>query len=72
MGEIIKHGLIKEEDYYSWLKEHIEDIKAKDYEVLRNDSEAAKSKSSGRRGSQRKRRAGLLNFDTPSDIPLKN
>lgn len=35
MGEIIKHGLIKEEGYYSWLKEHIEDIKAKDYEVLR-------------------------------------
>ena len=35
MGEIIKHGLIKDEDYYSWLKEHIEDIKAKDYEVLR-------------------------------------
>ncbi len=36
MGEIIKHGLIKDPHYYSWLKEHREDISNKSYEVLRS------------------------------------
>lgn len=34
MGEIIKHGLIKDIDYYHWLKQNIEGIKKKDYTVL--------------------------------------
>lgn len=33
-GEIIKHGLIKDKEYYVWLKEHIEAIKMRDMEVL--------------------------------------
>lgn len=35
MGEIIKHGLIKDVGYYSWLKANTEKIKAKEYEVLK-------------------------------------
>ena len=34
MGEIIKHGLIKDLDYYNWLKEHIDQVKALDYDAL--------------------------------------
>lgn len=34
-GEIIKHGLIKNKTYYSWLKEHSDKIKARDLETLR-------------------------------------
>jgi 3-dehydroquinate synthase len=35
MGEIIKHGLIKDKSYYEWLKEQSELIKARNYETLR-------------------------------------
>jgi len=34
MGEIIKHGLIKDAPYYSWLKSNHEKIKNKDHETL--------------------------------------
>lgn len=34
MSEIIKHGLIKDRNYYHWIKEHIEQIKSKDIPVL--------------------------------------
>lgn len=34
MAEIIKHGLIKDKQYYQWLKEHVEDIKAKNLDSL--------------------------------------
>ncbi|MBE5967991.1 MAG: 3-dehydroquinate synthase [Lachnospiraceae bacterium] len=34
MGEIIKHGLIKDCNYYTWIKEHTAQIKAKDYTTL--------------------------------------
>lgn len=34
MGEIIKHGLIINKDYYYWLKEHANEIKAKQYDSL--------------------------------------
>ncbi len=34
MGEIIKHGLIKDRAYYEWLKEHQEVIKAKKLTAL--------------------------------------
>ena len=34
MGEIIKHGLIKDMDYYQWMKEHREDILKLDLKVL--------------------------------------
>jgi 3-dehydroquinate synthase len=34
MGEIIKHGLIKDAAYYSWLKENHTDISNKKYEIL--------------------------------------
>lgn len=33
-GEIIKHGLIKDKEYYVWLKEHIDAIKKRDMAVL--------------------------------------
>lgn len=33
MGEVIKHGLIKDREYYEWLKRQAERIKAKDLEV---------------------------------------
>lgn len=33
MGEIIKHGLIKNEEYYVWLKEHKDDILSGDFEA---------------------------------------
>lgn len=35
LGEIIKHGLIKDKDYYSWLKANIDNIKKKDLATLR-------------------------------------
>lgn len=34
-GEIIKHGLIKDKEYYVWLKEHIDAIKKRDMTVLK-------------------------------------
>jgi 3-dehydroquinate synthase len=34
MGEIIKHGLIKDASYYNWLKAHCDAIKSLDYQVL--------------------------------------
>ncbi len=36
MGEIIKHGLIKDLDYYQWLKTQETAIQARDYEALRS------------------------------------
>lgn len=35
MGEIIKHGLIKDSEYYNWLKSNAQGIAAKDYDNLR-------------------------------------
>lgn len=35
LGEIIKHGLIKDSEYYLWLKEHCEEIKKRDMAVLK-------------------------------------
>lgn len=35
MGEIIKHGLIKNSNYYLWLKNNYQDITQKNYNVLR-------------------------------------
>ncbi|MGN0334731.1 MAG: 3-dehydroquinate synthase [Lachnospiraceae bacterium] len=34
MGEILKHGLIRNRDYFIWCIEHAEQIEARDYEVL--------------------------------------
>lgn len=34
MGEILKHGLIKNREYFAWCMEHAEDIQARDYETL--------------------------------------
>lgn len=34
LGEIIKHGLIKDIDYYSWLKSHRDEILSKDTQIL--------------------------------------
>ncbi len=36
MGEIIKHGLIKNLAYYNWLKENHEGIQKKQYDVLKD------------------------------------
>lgn len=33
MGEVIKHGLIMDADYYAWLKEHREEILARDLSI---------------------------------------
>lgn len=35
MGEVIKHGLIKDKDYYEWIRAHVEKIKDRDHETLR-------------------------------------
>ena len=35
-GEIIKHGFIKDKEYYTWLKENIQHIKSHDYDALEN------------------------------------
>ncbi len=35
MGEIIKHGLIKDSAYYRWLKDRRETIRSRSYETLR-------------------------------------
>lgn len=35
MGEVIKHGLIKDSNYYQWIKNHVEEIKARDDEILK-------------------------------------
>ena len=35
MSEIIKHGLIKDADFYTWLSKNLNDIKALDYEILK-------------------------------------
>ena len=34
MGEIIKHGLIQDPAYYSWLTEHYQEVMEKQYEAL--------------------------------------
>ena len=34
MGEIIKHGLIQDPAYYSWLTEHYQEVMDKQYEAL--------------------------------------
>ena len=34
MGEILKHGLIKNKAYFDWCMDHAEAIKARDYETL--------------------------------------
>ncbi len=34
MGEIIKHGLIRDKDYYEWLKDNASDIEARDLEAI--------------------------------------
>lgn len=34
MGEILKHGLIKDRDYFRWCMEHADAIRARDYETL--------------------------------------
>jgi 3-dehydroquinate synthase len=33
-GEIIKHGLIKNNNYYQWLKDNVETIKSREYSAL--------------------------------------
>ena len=35
MGEIIKHGLIKDADYYQWILDNTDGIKSKEYDVLK-------------------------------------
>lgn len=35
-GEIIKHGFIRDKEYYTWLKENIQYIKSHDYDALEN------------------------------------
>lgn len=35
MGEIIKHGLIRDNEYFEWLNENKEKIIAKDFEILK-------------------------------------
>ncbi|HWT74246.1 MAG TPA: 3-dehydroquinate synthase [Mobilitalea sp.] len=35
MGEIIKHGLIKDAEYYTWLKENVAGISQKQYEIIK-------------------------------------
>lgn len=35
MSEIIKHGLIKDADYYVWLRENIDDISSLYYDILK-------------------------------------
>lgn len=34
MAEVIKHGLIKDQDYYDWIKDHKEEILSKDPETM--------------------------------------
>lgn len=34
MGEVIKHGIIRDADFYSFLKENVEDVKSLDSEIL--------------------------------------
>ena len=34
MGEILKHGLIKNREYFEWCVEHFSEIKARDHETL--------------------------------------
>lgn len=33
MGEIIKHGMIKDDNYYLWLQEHAKEIQARDLKI---------------------------------------
>jgi len=35
LGEIIKHGLIKDANYYQWLKEHNNEIKSREVHVMK-------------------------------------
>ncbi|MDD6222173.1 MAG: 3-dehydroquinate synthase [Lachnospiraceae bacterium] len=34
MGEIIKHGIIRDRDYFAWLADHVEEIKSLDPDTL--------------------------------------
>lgn len=35
MGEVIKHGLIKDREYYQWIREHEEEIKDRNKKILK-------------------------------------
>ena len=35
MGEVIKHGLIKDAKYYDWIKDNITPIKEREHEAVR-------------------------------------
>ena len=41
MGEVIKHGIIKDGEYFNWLKENIDGVLNKDYETLKEKGERA-------------------------------
>ena len=34
MGEIVKHGMIKDADYYHWLRQNTDKILNRDYDIL--------------------------------------
>lgn len=35
MGEVIKHGLIKDQEYYLWIQKHVDEIKRRDKQILK-------------------------------------
>lgn len=64
MAEVIKHGLIKNRDYYDWIKDHVSEILTRDYETLEHmiyESCLVKSEVVERDPKEQGERA-LLNF----------
>ena len=35
MGEVIKHGIIRDKEYFNWLMEHVDDVLKKDLSILK-------------------------------------
>lgn len=73
-GEIIKHGFIRDKEYYTWLKENIQHIKSHDYDALENM--IAISCNIKRRVVelilQKKQTGHYLTLDIHLDMPLKS
>jgi len=63
MGEVIKHGLIKDKAYYEWLLEHAEEIQKKEPAALRHTVwKQSDQACSGRGGSHGKGRTQAPEF----------
>ena len=73
MGEIIKHGLIRDASYYQWLKDHQAAIQAHDEDILEEMvyGSCLIKKNVVETDPKEQGIRAYLNFSIPLDMPLK-